>query len=128
MLHEDIAQRIIGCAFKVHNGFSGGCQEIIYQRALDIEMREAHLGFVREKEMDIIYKGQHIGTRRPDFIVEGLVMVEIKAVSKLEDAHMTQAINYLEVFGFEIGLLLNFGSPRLEIERAHPWLVMPSGK
>src|SRR5258707_5592142 len=96
--HSDITHRIIGCALKVHNTLGNGFQEVIYQRALAIEMRNAGLSFTREYEMPIFYHGEEIGTRRVDFFVEGVVMVEIKALLKLEPVHVAQSINYLEAY------------------------------
>jgi GxxExxY protein len=80
-------------------------------------MSQQGLIFSREHEMDIYYKGIKIGNRRVDFFVEEKVMVEIKAVVQLEDVHLAQAINYLEAYGLEVGLLLNFGSRSLQFKR-----------
>lgn len=109
--------KIIGCAMEVHNHIGNGFQEVIYQRALAIEMACQGLQFVREQEMDIFYKGQKIGRRRADFFVEEKVMLELKAVIQLEDVHLAQAINYLEAYGIGVGLLLNFGSKSLQYKR-----------
>ena len=119
MLHEDLTKKIIGCAMEVHKQLGNGFQEVIYQRALEIEMRAAGLEFAREMEMPIYYKGIQIGTRRVDFFVEGKVMLELKAVIKLEDVHLAQAMNYLEAYKMEIGLLVNFGARSLEFKRVH---------
>jgi len=102
---------------QVHSTLGNGFQEVIYQRALEIEMRREGLGFTREQEMEISYRGFGIGTRRVDFLVEGKVCVELKAVTKLEDVHLAQGINYLEAFKLEVGLLINFGSRSLEFRR-----------
>ncbi len=99
------------------SGLGNGFQEVIYQRALAIEMSDQGLDFEREFEMDIFYKENHIGTRRVDFFVEGKIMVEMKAVKELEDAHFAQAINYLEAYKMRVGLLINFGSPSLQVKR-----------
>lgn len=115
--YSDITEKIIGCAMEVHRAFGNGFQEVIYQRALEIEMRLQGLNFSREHVMDIIYKGQIIGNRRVDFFVEDKIMVELKAVVKLEDVHLAQAINYLEAYGLEIGLLINFGNTSLQFKR-----------
>lgn len=104
---------------QVHSILGNGFQEVIYQRALQIEMTLAGLTFEREKEMDIYYKGEHIGRRRVDFFVEGCIMVELKAVIRLEDVHLAQAMNYCEAYKMEIGLLINFGSKSLEFKRVH---------
>ena len=119
MMHEEITGKIIGCAIEVHNRLGNGFQEVIYQRALAIEMALAGLESVREMEMPIFYREQEIGTRRVDFFVERKVMVEIKAVIRLEDVHLAQAMNYLEAYRMEIGLLINFGSRSLEFKRVH---------
>lgn len=109
--------KIIGCAMEVHRVLGNGFQEVIYQRALAKEMELQQVSFSREHEMPIHYKGDLIGTRRVDFFVENLIMLELKAVIELVDAHLAQAINYLEAYGLEIGLLINFGSPSLQFKR-----------
>jgi len=119
MKYEDITHKIIGCAMRVHSTLGNGFQEVIYQRAMVIEMTDGGLGFEREKEMPIMYKGQQIGTRRVDFYVENKIMVELKALIQLEDVHLAQAMNYLEAYGVEIGLLINFGARSLEYKRVH---------
>jgi GxxExxY protein len=102
---------------KVHSTLGNGFQEVIYQRALKIEMRKQGLSFAREMEMPIFYDGVQIGTRRVDFFVEEKIMVELKAVTQLEKVHLAQALNYLEAYKMEIGLLINFGNTRLEFKR-----------
>jgi GxxExxY protein len=94
-----------------------GFQEVIYQRALEIEMTDNGIAFSREHEMPIYYKNQQIGTRRVDFLVEEVVSVELKAIIKMEDVHFAQAINYLEAYDLEVGLLINFGAKSLEFKR-----------
>jgi GxxExxY protein len=116
---NDLTRKIIGCAMQIHRTLGNGFQEVIYQRCLAIELRLEGLSFEREKEMDIFYRSEHVGTRRVDFFVEGLVMVELKAVEKLEDIHKTQAINYLEVYSIADGLLINFGGTSLEFKRVY---------
>ena len=102
---------------EVHKTLGNGFQEVIYQRALAIEMTQQGLTFSREHEMQIYYKDIEIGTRRVDFFVEEKVMVELKAVVQLEDVHLAQAINYLEAYGLEVGLLINFGNRSLQFKR-----------
>ncbi|GIV37622.1 MAG: hypothetical protein KatS3mg032_2001 [Cyclobacteriaceae bacterium] len=114
---SELTGKIIGCAMEVHRILGNGFQEVIYQRALAKEMSIQGLEFSREHEMTIFYKGDEIGTRRVDFFVEGKVMVELKAVIQLEDVHLAQAINYLEAYGLEIGLLINFGNTSLQFKR-----------
>lgn len=115
--HVDITGKIIGAAMKVHSILGNGFSELTYQRALKIEFEEGYIFFEREKEMDITYKGEKINTRRVDFLVEGKVLVELKAVSHLEEIHHAQILNYLRVFELEVGLLINFGSKSLEFKR-----------
>lgn len=114
---SELTGKIIGCAMEVHRILGNGFQEVIYQRALAIEMANNNISFSREHEMDILYKGERIGQRRVDFFVEGKIMVELKAVIQLEDVHLAQAINYLEAYGLDIGLLINFGSTSLQFKR-----------
>ena len=114
---SELTSRIIGCCMEVHRILGNGFQELIYQRALAIEMNRQGISFSREHEMDIFYKDEHIGTRRVDFFVEGKVMLELKALIHLEDVHLAQAINYLEAYGLGIGLLVNFGAKSLEFKR-----------
>lgn len=102
---------------KVHRTLGNGFQEVIYQRALAIELENQGLDFVREQEMPIFYNGRNIGTRRVDFFVENKIMVELKALTALEDVHLAQAINYLEAYHMEIGLLINFGAKSLQFKR-----------
>jgi GxxExxY protein len=115
--HSELTSKIIGCAMIVHKKLGNGFQEVIYQRALEIEMRLANLNFNREFEMQIIYREEQIGTRRVDFLVENTISVELKAITKLEEVHFAQAINYLEAYNLEIGLLINFGETSLNFKR-----------
>lgn len=115
--YSELTAKIIGCAMEVHNQLGNGFQEVIYQRALEIEFRLQGINFSREQEMPLFYKGEQIGTRRVDFLVEGVVSVEIKAIINLEDVHLAQAINYLEAYCLEVGLLLNFGAKSLQYKR-----------
>lgn len=115
--YSELTSKIIGCAMTVHKALGNGFQEVIYQRALAIEMNMAGIAFSREFEMPIFYRDEQIGTRRVDFLVEGVVSVELKAITKLEDVHFAQAINYLEAYNLEVGLLINFGETSLNFKR-----------
>ena len=126
MKYEEITKRIIGCAMKVHTTLGNGFQEVIYQRALEIEMSLDGLKFEREKEMPVMYKSYNIGTRRVDFFVEEKIMVELKALIKLEDVHLAQAKNYLEAYSMEVGLLINFGAKSLQFKRLFNNCLNPS--
>ena len=115
--HSAITGKITGCAMEVHRYLGNGFQERIYQRALAIEMSKQGLNFAVEFEMTVFYKGEYVGKRRVDFLVEEFVSVEIKARSELDDTHLNQAINYLEVYHIETGLLINFGAKSLQFKR-----------
>ena len=115
--YSELTSKIIGCAMRVHSALGNGFQEVIYQRALAIEMTDSGLSFHREQEMPVYYKEQQIGTRRVDFLIEDVIAVELKAVIQLLDVHLAQAINYLEAYNLEIGLLINFGAKSLDFKR-----------
>ena len=115
--HSALTAQIIGCAMTVHSALGNGFQEFIYQNAMEIEMGDASISFSREQQMPIYYKERKIGLRRADFLVEGVVCVELKAVIELQDVHLAQAINYLEAYDLEVGLLINFGARSLEFKR-----------
>jgi len=115
--YSELTSKIIGCSMKVHAALGNGFQELIYQRAMAIEMKDQAISFGREHEMPVFYKHQQIGTRRVDFLVEDIVSVELKAIISLEDVHLAQAINYLEAYDLEVGLLINFGAKSLECKR-----------
>ncbi|MDR0516180.1 MAG: GxxExxY protein [Fibromonadaceae bacterium] len=119
MQHETLTHKIIGCAMNVHKALGNGFQEVIYQRTLEIEMQRAGLNFAREMEMPIFYRDIQIGTRRVDFFVENLIMVELKSLTSLENIHLAQAKNYLEAYKMQIGLLINFGANKLEFKRVY---------
>jgi len=122
----DLTHTIIGCAMQVHRTLGNGFQEVIYQRALALEFEYHDLQFEREKEMSIYYRDINIGTRRVDFFVENKIMVEIKALIKLDDTHLNQAMNYLEAYNLKIGLLMNFGANSLQFKRVHNNKIMKS--
>jgi GxxExxY protein len=117
--YKDITEKIIGASYEVHNFLGNGFQEVIYQRALAYEMRKKGLEFAREIEQPIFYKEleEPIGTRRADFMVEGKVLVELKAIITLEDVHTAQLLNYLRAYKIEVGLLINFGSKSMTFKR-----------
>ena len=117
--YRDITQKVIGAALEVHKFLGNGFQEVIYQRALALEMARSGLTFAREVGQDIFYKEspEPIGTRRADFVIEGKVLVELKAIPKLEKVHTVQLFNYLRTYRMEVGLLLNFGSKSMTFKR-----------
>ena len=108
MKDKQLTHEIIGAAMEAHRHLGNGFQEVVYQRALAIEFGLRNIEFKREYNMDLNYKGHNIGTRRVDFLVEDNIMVEIKAIIDLEDVHLAQAMNYVEAYYLDIGLLINF--------------------
>lgn len=115
--YKEITEKIIGAAMRVHSSLGNGFQEVIYQRALEIEMQDSGLMFARELSMQVYYKNRQIGERRVDFFVESKIMVEIKAIIQLENVHLAQAKNYLEAYNTQVGLLINFGFTSLQFKR-----------
>ena len=101
MIDQEITGKIIGASMKVHSALGCGFQEVIYQRALGIELAKQGVSHEREVEMDIYYSGEHVGTRRVEFLVDGRISVELKAISNLEDVHLAQGINYLEAYNLQ---------------------------
>jgi GxxExxY protein len=114
MEKDELTYKIIGCAMKVHNTMGPGFQEVIYQRCLVIELMRAGLAFHREKEKTVYYEDIEVGIRRADFVVEEKVIIELKALVRLEDVHIAQAKNYTVAYDFPLGLLINFGGKSLE--------------
>ena len=115
--HSELTGKIIGAAMEVHSFLGNGFQELIYQRALSHEMQLRNIKHQREVEMNVSYKDISVGLRRVDFLVEDRISVEIKALTKLEPVHLAQAINYLEAYNLEVGLLINFGETKLKFHR-----------
>ena len=114
---DKITHEIIGSAMEVHNILGNGFQEVVYQRALSVEMSLRNIEHQREFEMPLFYKGIDVGKRRVDFLVGDSISVEIKAIINLEDVHLAQAMNYLEAYNLQTGLLINFGSKSLVFKR-----------
>ena len=117
--HKDITEKIIAASFEVYKFLGNGFQEVIYQRALAWELSKARLTYAREIEQEIYYKElpEPIGTRSADFVVEGKILVELKAIITLEDVHLAQVLNYLKAYKLEVALLINFGSKSLTFKR-----------
>jgi GxxExxY protein len=114
MEKDELTYNVIGCAMKVHNTLGNGFQELIYHRCLVIELHKAKIKFIQEQEQIIYYEGTEVGLRRVDFVIENTIIVELKAVIDLLDAHLAQAKNYVTAYGFEKGLLINFGAKSLQ--------------
>lgn len=115
--YSDITGKVIGCAMKVHSHFGMGFPEVIYNKALLIELKKSGLAFQTEIEKEIYYNNQLIGKRRLDLIIEGKVLVELKAAKEIETAAYNQILNYLRIFNIEVGLLVNFGETSLQFKR-----------
>jgi GxxExxY protein len=115
--YSELTSRIIACAMEVHSILGNGFQEVIYQRALALEFQLQGIHYLREKEMKVFYKTRRVGTRRVDFLVEELISTELKATTQLTPGNLAQAINYLEAYNLEVGLLINFGTPSLQFHR-----------
>jgi GxxExxY protein len=117
MKHEEITYKIIACAMEVHRQLGPGYPEYIYHRAMIVEFKLQKVSFNDEFDIRIHYKGESVGVRRVDFLVEKIIPVEIKATMELSDVNIAQAKNYLEAGGIEIGLLINFGASSLQFKR-----------
>ena len=116
--YADLTKDLINAAMEVHSILGNGFQEVIYQRAYEIELNQRSRFIVcREVEMTVQYKEHLVGTRRVDFLINNLIAIELKALIKLEDVHLAQALNYLEAYNLEVGLLINFGAKSLEFKR-----------
>ena len=122
-MHTDISnpnritETIIGCAFGVMNTLGAGFMERVYENALALELREAGLNVAQQVGVSVIYKDVIVGTYIVDLLVEDTVLVELKAVKALDRIHAAQCMNYLKATGLPLCLLLNFGNPRLDIQR-----------
>ena len=119
MEHEKLTEVIIGCAMRVHRTLGPGFLESVYQKALSHELRQRGLDVQCEKPIQVIYDGVVVGDFTADMLVEGVILIENKAVQVLILAHEVQLVNYLTATGIDIGLLLNFGAEPLEFRRKH---------
>ena len=115
--HKELTKAIIGCAMEVHTAMGAGFPEVVYQRSLAIELRHAGINFDQEIYLPLQYRGESVGSRRADFLVEGVVLLELKATTELTPLHQAQIINYLNAYRLEVGLLLNFGETKLRFRR-----------
>ncbi|MFY0685285.1 MAG: GxxExxY protein [Balneola sp.] len=115
--HSELTGSVIGCSMKVHAQLGCGYPEVIYQRALAQELSNCNLEFAREVEIPIYYNSMKIGYRRADFIIENKIVIELKAVGEINNAHYNQILNYLKAYQKEIGLLINFGEESLKFRR-----------
>ena len=115
--YNPVTEKIIGCAIEVHKALKNGFQELIYQRALAYEFVLQEIPFAREQEIKVYYKEREVGTRRVDFLVAEEIVVELKAISELNNIHLAQTLNYLEAYNLPLALILNFGEPLLKVKR-----------
>lgn len=115
--YHEITEKVIGCAMKVHRYFGAGFPEIVYKRALMIELERVGSKYKHEVEREIIYDDKLIDKRRLDLIIEDVVLVELKAIKEVDNTEYNQILNYLRVFNLEVGLLINFGAPSLQFKR-----------
>jgi GxxExxY protein len=115
--YNAVTQKIIGCAMKVHSYFGSGFPEVVYKRTLTIELQKIGLNYQTEVEKDIYYEDVFIGKRRLELIIEDKILIELKAIKEVGKSCYNQVINYLKIFGLEVGLLLNFGTDSLQFKR-----------
>jgi GxxExxY protein len=115
--YSELTGKILGCSMEVHKELGYGFPEIVYQRALEIELKKQNIKFKKENDVTIYYKDIIVGKRRVDFLVEEIIPVEIKVISILEEKKINQILNYLYAFKLEIGLIINFGGASLQFKR-----------
>jgi GxxExxY protein len=115
--HEDVTREIIAAAYEVHRELGRGFLEKVYERALALELQKRGLSVQAQTEIEVRYKGSIVGTYYADLLVNDVVLCEVKAVDALTTAHQAQLLNYLKATGVQVGLLLNFGSRRVEVKR-----------
>ena len=114
---NEISSKVLECAFKVSNALGSGFLEKVYDNALAVELRNAGIPFSRQKPFQVRYREEIVGEYVPDLVVADTLIVEVKALDSLARVHQAQCMNYLRVTGLRVGLLLNFGTPRLEVKR-----------
>ena len=118
ILFKELSYAIVGAAMEVHTTLGPGFLEKVYEAALAYELELRGIPFETQRPLKVTYKGRLIGEYVVDMVVDGKIILELKAVSQLTDAHIAQAVNYLVATGYELAILLNFGGPRLEHKRA----------
>ena len=114
---NQITERVIGCAYTVSNGLGAGFLEKVYENALAHELRKNGLDVIQQHPIQVLYDGVVVGDFVADLLVEHEVLVELKAVKALDDVHLAQCLNYLKATGRSLCLLLNFGTPRVQVKR-----------
>lgn len=117
LIANNTTSRVIECAYRISNTLGTGFLEKVYENAMAVEFRHAGLKFAQQPSFHVRYRQEVVGEYVPDFVVTDLVVVEIKALDALSRVHHAQCVNYLRATDLKLGLLLNFGQPRLEIKR-----------
>ena len=117
VLHEDITKNIIGCAFEVINELGAGFLESVYEKALLIALADKQLSVQSQQAIHVMFRNKNVGEFYADLLVENKVLVELKTVKSIIPQHKAQVINYLNATGINVGLLINFGNPKLEFKR-----------
>jgi GxxExxY protein len=117
LLEEDLTEKVLAAAFKVHNTLGCGFLEKVYERAMVVELSRHGIALEQQKTIQVRYEGAIVGDYQADLVVDGRVLVECKATAQLDPVHEAQLLNYLKATGMKVGLLLNFGKPRLQHRR-----------
>lgn len=117
MIHKDLSETVIGCAYRVYNKMGFGYEESVYEKCFLIELRKAGLKAESQVGIDVYYDGECVGQFRADVVVEDVLIVELKSVRALSPHHEAQLVNYLVATGKDLGLLLNFGESKVEVKR-----------
>lgn len=116
-MNELVTEKIIGCAYTVANTLGSGFLEKVYENALSYELRKAGLAVQQQAGIAVNYDGVIVGDYVADLLVENEVLVELKVVKGIDNVHFAQCMNYLKATGLQVCLLINFGTPRIEIKR-----------
>ncbi|MBM82928.1 MAG: GxxExxY protein [Planctomycetaceae bacterium] len=119
MVNDELTKRVIGAAFQVHNTLGSGFLEAVYERALSIELNKLGIPHERQAPLKVTYDGHIVGEFAADILIEGELVVELKAVAKLATVHEVQLVNYLAATGINIGLLINFGPDKVDVKRKY---------
>jgi len=117
LLYKELVYKIIGCAMEVHNKLGFGFLEKVYENSLMFELRNSGIRAAQQYAIEVVYKNQIVGDYIADIVIDNKIILELKSVNSLNDAHIAQTLNYLKATGFELGLLINFGKEQLEYKR-----------
>ena len=119
MIEDGLSKRVIGCAMQVHRELGAGFLESVYHRALELELAESGIDFISEQKLDVFYRSKIVGHFIADLIIEGHLIVELKAIESLTTIHEVQLVNYLTATRKDTGLLINFGNKSLQVKRKY---------